>query len=67
LAFLPSAAVFHLTAKTPHGKIANDFVERNERRAEEVSKADMLVHDGGEAVIRLQAAEGNIKVARTNP
>ena len=66
-AFLPSAAAFHLIAKTPQGKIANDFLERDERRAEEVSKADMSVHDGGEAVIRLQAAEGNIKVARTNP
>jgi len=42
-------------------------LERAERRAEEVFKADMSVHDGGEAVIRLQAAEGNIKVARTNP
>jgi hypothetical protein len=66
-AFLPSAAAFHLIAKTPHGKIANDFLEKDERRAEEVSKADMSVHDGGEAVIRLQAAEGNIKVVRTNP
>lgn len=67
LAFLPSAAAVHLIAETPHGKIANDFVERNERRAEEISKADMLVHDGGEAVIELQATEGSIKVVRTNP
>jgi hypothetical protein len=67
LAFLPSAAAFHLIAETPHGKIANDFVERDERRAEVISNVDTLVHDGGEAVIKLQAAEGNIKVVRTNP
>jgi hypothetical protein len=67
LAFLPSAAAFHLIAETPHGKIANDFVERDERRAEVISNLDTLVHDGGEAVIKLQAAEGNIKVVGTNP
>ena len=54
-------------AETPHGKIANDFVERDARRAEEISKVDTLVHGGGEAVIKLQAAEGNITVVRTNP
>jgi hypothetical protein len=67
LAFLPSVAAFHLIAETPHGKIANDFVERDERRAEVISNVDTLVHDGGEAVIKLQAGEGNIKVVRTNP
>jgi hypothetical protein len=67
LAFLPGAAAFHLVAKTPHGKIVNDFVERDERRAEEISSVDTLVHGGGEAVIKLQTTEGNIKVVRTNP
>jgi hypothetical protein len=67
LAFLPSAAAFHLIAETPHGKIVNDFVERDERRADVISKVDTLVHEGGGAVIKLQAAEGNIKVVRTNP
>jgi hypothetical protein len=66
-AFLPGAAAFHLIAETPHGKIANDFVGRDERRAEELSRVDKLIHDGGEAVIKLRAAEGNIKVVRTNP
>jgi hypothetical protein len=65
LAFLPGAAAFHLIAETPHGKIANDFVERDERRAEKISKMDTLVRDGGEAVVKLQAAKGNIKVVRT--
>jgi len=67
LAFLPSAAAFHLIAETPHGKIANDFIERDERRAEVISNVNTLVHDGGGAVIKLRAAEGNIKVVRTNP
>jgi hypothetical protein len=66
-AFLPSAAAFHLIAETPHGKIANDFIERGERRAEVISNVDTLVHDGGGTVITLRAAEGNIKVVRTNP
>lgn len=67
LAFVPGAAAFHLIAETPHGTISNDFLERDERRAEEISKVDTLVHGGGEAVIKLQATEGNIKVLRTNP
>jgi hypothetical protein len=67
LAYLPGTAAFHLIAETPHGKIANDFAERDERRAKVISKVDTLVHEGGEAVIKLQAAEGNIKVVRTNP
>jgi hypothetical protein len=62
LAFLPGAAAFYLVAKTPHGKVVNDFVERNHRRAEEISDVDTLVRGGGEAVITLQATEGNIKV-----
>jgi hypothetical protein len=67
LAFLPWSAAFHLIAETRHGTISNDFVERDERRAEEISKVDTLVHGGGEGALKLQATEGNIKVVRTNP
>lgn len=67
LAFLPSAAAFHLIAETLHGKVVSDFVERNDRRAEQISKVDTFVHGGGEAVIKLQVTEGNIKVMRANP
>jgi hypothetical protein len=67
LAFLPGATAFHLVAETPHGKIANDFVERDERRAEEISTVDTLIHGGGEAVLSCKPPEGNIKVVRTNP
>jgi DUF4097 and DUF4098 domain-containing protein YvlB len=67
LAFLPDTAAFHLIAETRHGKIANDFIERNKRHAEETSKVDTLVHGGGDVVIKLQTTQGNIKVVRTNP
>lgn len=67
LAFLPGPAAFHLIAETPRGRIANDFVERARRDAEEASKVDTLVHGGGDAVIKLQVKEGNIEVVRTNP
>ena len=67
LAFLPSAAAFRLIAETLHGKVANDFVERNDRRAEEISKVDTLVHGGSGAVIKLRVTEGDIKVMRANP
>jgi hypothetical protein len=67
LAFLPGTAAFHLIAETRHGKIANDFIERNERHADETSKVDALVHGGGDAVIKLHTTQGNIKVVRTNP
>jgi hypothetical protein len=67
LAFFPGTAAFHLIAEAPHGKVANDFVERKQARAKERSKVDTLVHDGGEAVIRLHATEGNIKMVRTSP
>ena len=67
LAFFPGAAAFHLIAEAPHGKVANDFVERDERDAKEMFKIDTLVQGGGEAVVKLQATEGNIKVVRTNP
>ena len=67
LAFLPGAAAFHLIAEAPHGKIVNDFVERDKRHAQETSRVDTLVHGGGDAVIKLQAKEGNIEVVRTNP
>jgi hypothetical protein len=67
LAFFPGAAAFHLIAEAPRGRIANDFIERDERDAEGVFKVNTLVHGGGDAVIKLQATEGNIKVVRTNP
>jgi DUF4097 and DUF4098 domain-containing protein YvlB len=67
LAFLPGAAAFHLIAETRHGKIASDFVEGDKRHAEETSRVDTLVHGGGDAVIKLQITDGNIKVVEQKP
>jgi DUF4097 and DUF4098 domain-containing protein YvlB len=67
LAFLPGSAAFHLIAETADGNIANDFADRNERHAQEISKVETLFNGGGEAVINLQAGQGDIKVVRTNP
>ena len=68
-AFLPSASAFHLVAETAHGKISNDFdnlaVERTAASA--AAKIDMLVNGGGQAVIKMRAADGDIKIVEANP
>ena len=68
-AFLPSKSAFHLVAETEHGRIANDFdnlaVERTAASAAE--KIDMLVNGGGQAAIKMRAANGEIKIVEANP
>ena len=68
-AFLPSASAFHLVAETAHGKISNDFdnlaVERTAASA--AAKIDMLVNGGGQAAIKMRAANGDIKIVEANP
>ena len=68
-AFLPSASAFHLVAETAHGKISNDFdnlaVERTAASA--AAKIDMLVNGGGQAAIKMRAADGDIKIVEANP
>ena len=66
-AFFPSDTAFHLIAQTIHGKIANDFADKGERRAEPMTKTDMLVNGGGRATIRMHATEGNINIVEQNP
>ena len=66
-AFLPSDAAFHLIAETAHGKIASDFVAQDEHRGQAMTKVEVLVHGGGEAQIKIQATEGNIKIVGQNP
>jgi len=66
-AFFPSDTAFHLIAETIHGKIANDFAEKGERLAEPMTKIDMVVNGGGEARLRMHAAQGNIKIVEQNP
>ena len=68
-AFLPSDSAFHLVAETAHGKIGNDFdnlaVERTTASA--AAKIDMLVNGGGQAAIKMRAADGDIKIVEANP
>jgi hypothetical protein len=68
-AFLPSESAFHLVAETAHGKIGNDFdnlaVERTP--SARPAKIDMLVNGGGQAAIKMRAADGDIKIVEANP
>jgi hypothetical protein len=68
-AFLPSDSAFHLVAETARGKIGNDFdnlaVERTASAAP--AKIDMLVNGGGQAAIKMRAADGDIKIVEANP
>jgi len=66
-AVLPSDAAFHLIAETAQGKIASDFTAVGEHRAQAMTKVDVLVNGGGEAQIKIQSADGNIKVLEQNP
>ena len=66
---LPSDARFHLLARAPHGKIANDFnnlsVSANSSGSE--MKIDQTVNAGGAATINVRVDKGNIKIAEANP
>ena len=65
-AFLPSASAFHLVAETAHGRIANDFDNLAVERTA-AAKIDMLVNGGGQAAIKMRAADGDIKIVEANP
>jgi hypothetical protein len=67
VAYIPSDAAFHLIAHTDTGKIANDFAEKEERRAEPVNKIDMLAGGGGKATFQFETQDGNIKISEHNP
>jgi len=66
-ALLPSNAAFHLVAETGDGTIENDFEKPADRRTEEITKTDTLVHGGDKAVLRIHAMAGNIKIVEANP
>jgi hypothetical protein len=67
VAYIPSEAAFHLIAHTATGKIANDFAEKEQRRAEPVNKIDMLVGGGGKATFQFETQDGNVKISEHNP
>ncbi len=68
-AFLPSESAVHLFAETAHGRIVNDFdnlaVKRTPTAA--AAKIDTLVNGGGQAAIKMRAADGDIKIVEANP
>ena len=66
-AYIPTDAAFHLIAHTATGKIANDFAEKEQRRAEPINKIDMLVGGGDKTTFQFETQDGNIKIAEHNP
>jgi len=64
---IPGEAAFRLRAKALNGRISNDFSEKEERRSEPIRNIDMIVHGGDSASLSIQADNGNIRIAETNP
>ena len=66
-AFLPSEAAFHLIAETSNGRIANDFDNKPVSAGTGARKIDTLVRGGGQAMIKMRAQRGDVKIVETNP
>jgi acetylornithine deacetylase/succinyl-diaminopimelate desuccinylase-like protein len=64
---IPGEAAFQLSARAPNGRITNDFLEKEERRGEPPREIGVIVHDGDSARVSIQADNGNIRIAETNP
>ncbi len=67
VAYLPEDAVFHLIANTVTGKIANDFEEKQQRRAESTKHVDVMVDGAEKPKIEFETRDGNIRIAEHNP
>jgi len=66
-AFLPSEAAFRLIAQTAHGRIANDLDNKPISRGAGAGKINMLIQGGGQAIIKVYAERGDIKIVETSP
>ncbi|MBO0696086.1 MAG: hypothetical protein J2P56_08305 [Verrucomicrobia bacterium] len=66
-AFFPSNAAFHLVAETAHGKVDSDFDNSPVARLAGPGKLDKLVNGGGQAVIRMRTANGDVRIVEANP
>jgi hypothetical protein len=68
-AYLPVGGAFHLLAEAVRGEIFNDFETHSlaESAADRGMKVDALVNGGGEATIKFQVTEGNIKIVEARP
>ena len=60
-------AAFHLVADAITGSVHNDFAEQEERTRGGVHKIDKMIGENPNAEIRIQAREGNIRIAEENP
>lgn len=67
-AYIPGDAAFHFLAEATHGKIASDFksIAIAEPASAAGMKIDTLVNGGGEATMKIRAAEGNIEIMQVN-
>jgi hypothetical protein len=65
--FLPGGAGLRLQADAPNGKIANDFLEKEKRQAEQSNQIDMVIGEGGDGRVKIRANNGNIRITETNP
>ena len=66
-AFLPSDAAFHLVAETARGSVASDFDDNQVAGRAGARKIDMLVHGGGNTLIKVRTSNGDIKIVEANP
>ena len=66
-ALVPGEASFHLVAGTEDGNIANEFSEQEDRGDGPVKKIDAVVGSSPEVDITLQATNGDIRIAKSNP
>jgi hypothetical protein len=68
-AYLPVDGAFHLLATAAHGEIFNDFETGAVAESAPASgmKVDALVNGGGEATVKFQVTEGNIKIVEARP
>lgn len=66
-AFVPGGASFHLVAGTEDGNISNEFSEQEDRGEGRLKKIDTMVGSSPEADLTLQATNGNIRIAESNP
>jgi hypothetical protein len=66
-ATMPGEASFHLVAKSPNGRITNDFAEQEERHESASQETDMAAGKGPAAEMKIHAQNGNIQVVEANP
>src|ERR1700693_134026 len=64
---LPAEAAFHLIANSATGRIANDFEEKEERRAKWTDHVDLLVGGADKPKIQIETRDGTIRIAEHNP